>query len=57
MTMDSTKIKYNEFNEVSFEYLSPETRSNTDHLKVYIWHTAKTAVYVKELIVYKFEEE
>ena len=57
MSMDSSKIKLNEFNTVTLDYLSPEILSTSDRLKAYVWHTSNTPVLVDRFAVIMYEEK
>lgn len=49
------EIKYNEWNEIKIDYLTPEVRTKEDNLKVYLWHRGKKKVLLDDLIVYVYE--
>jgi hypothetical protein len=49
------EIKYNEWNEIKIDYLTPEVRTKEDNLKVYLWHRGKKKVLLDDLIVYIYE--
>ncbi|KAF0196927.1 MAG: hypothetical protein FD166_2205 [Bacteroidetes bacterium] len=43
------------WHKIEYWYLSPEVRTNQDNLKVYVWHSGETPVFVRNLRVEKFE--
>lgn len=43
------------WHKIEYWYLSPEVRTNHDNLKVYVWHSGETPVFVRNLRVEKFE--
>jgi hypothetical protein len=49
------EIRYNDWNELGFDYLSPEVRSLRDNLKVYIWHRGTAQIQVDDLRVDVYE--
>lgn len=51
---DPKKIKYNDWNEFTMDYLTPEVRSSEDNLKVYIWHRGKSVIYADDFVIYKY---
>ncbi len=51
------KIKYNAWNTIEFDYLTPEVRTNDDNLKVYVWHRGKKQILLDDLIIYKYESK
>jgi len=53
--IDTSTIKYNAWNPISFYYLTPYIRSTDDKLKVYIWHRGKQKVYVDDIDIEIFE--
>ncbi|MBC8321170.1 MAG: hypothetical protein H8E34_10640 [Bacteroidetes bacterium] len=57
--LNSTKIKghlrLNQWNKVSFDYLTPEVRSKKDNLIVYIWNRGKKNIYFDKLTIELFE--
>ncbi len=48
-------LTINQWNELNFEYLTPEVRNNTDNVKIYLWHRGNLPVYIDELIIEKYE--
>ena len=48
--------KLNEWNKLTFDYLTPEARSRKDQLEVYIWYRGKADIYIDDLSVEVFEE-
>jgi len=48
-------IKYNDWNKISFDYLSPEVRSTEDNLLVYVWHRGKDTIFIDALVIDAFE--
>jgi len=53
--VDTSRIKYNEWNEISMDYLTPEVFSTEDNLQVYIWHRGKEKVLADDIFVYAYE--
>ena len=53
--IEEADIKYNDWNTINFDYLTPEVRSKEDNLKVYIWHRGKNRILADELIIYVYE--
>ena len=53
--IEKEEIKYNEWNEIKIDYLTPEVRTKEDNLKVYLWYRGKIKVLVDDLIVYAYE--
>ena len=49
-------LELNNWNEVSFDYLSPEIRRGTDQLKVYVEHLGNQGVLLDDFKVEVFEE-
>lgn len=49
------KIKYNAWNEVKLDYITPEVRSTKDNVKIYIWQRGKNNVFVDDILVEGFE--
>lgn len=47
--------KYEEWNTISSEFLSPEVRSSSDEMKVYLWHRSSDTIKVDNLLVTVFE--
>jgi len=58
ITYDSEKMKLelNKWNKISFDYLTPEVRRESDYLKVYIWHRGKAPLFVDDLQVNVLEK-
>ena len=56
-TQDFEKLdlKLNQWNKVSFDYMTPEVRTTNDKLKVYVWLRGKDALYIDDLKVEVFE--
>jgi len=49
------EIKYNEWNEIKIDYLTPEVRTKEDNLKVYLWYRGKKKVLLDDLVIYVYE--
>lgn len=52
--LELNEIKYNNWNIITFDYLTPEVRSEKDNLKIYLWHRGKGDIYLDELKVEAF---
>ena len=50
-------IKYNGWNTINFDYLTPEIRTDEDNLKVYLWHRGDRQVLVDYLTIYIYQPE
>ncbi len=59
ITFDSEKMKLeiNKWNKISFNYLTPEVRTERDPIKVYLWLRGKEPVFVDDLQVHVFERK
>jgi len=59
ITFDSEKMKLeiNKWNKISFDYLTPEIRGESDYLKVYIWHRGKAPLFIDDLQVDIYENK
>ncbi len=57
--MDATKFKIqpNQWNKVSYYYLTPEVRNSSDALKVFVWNRGKGITYIDNLKIEVFEEK
>ncbi len=53
--IDKNKIKYNNWNDITSDYLTPEVLSEEDSLMIYLWHRGKEKIFVGEILVYAFE--
>ncbi len=51
----SSKIKLNQWNKVTMDYLTPEVRSKNDELTVYLWNQGDLDIYFDDLTVEKFK--
>ena len=49
------ETKYNEWNEIKIDYLTPEVRTKEDNLKVYFWHRGKKKVLLDNLVIHAYE--
>jgi hypothetical protein len=50
------EIIYDNWNKISFDYITPEVRNKRDNLKVYVWHRAKSKIYIDYLKVEAYEK-
>ena len=59
ITCDSEKMKLeiNTWNKISFNYLTPEVRIESDPIKVYLWYRGKAPIFVDDLQVNVFEKK
>ena len=59
ITFDSEKMKLeiNKWNKISFNYLTPEVRIESDPIKVYLWYRGKAPIFVDDLQVNVFEKK
>jgi hypothetical protein len=55
LDFEKLNLKLNEWNEVTFDYLTPEVRNKQDLLKVYVWHRGTEKIFVDDLKVEVFE--
>lgn len=55
--LEKMNLKLNEWNKVSFDYLTPEVRKDDDNLKVYFWFRGNQPVYIDDLQVNVSEEK
>jgi hypothetical protein len=46
-----------QWNPISFDYLTPEVRTEDDLLEVYVWYQGKNTIYVDNLTVDVFEKK
>lgn len=53
--LSKDKIKYNAWNEIEMDYITPEVRSTKDNVKIYIWQRGKNNVFVDDILVEGFE--
>jgi hypothetical protein len=53
--LNTSNLKYNTWQEVSFYYLTPEVRSNSDNLRFYVWNPGKTKIFIDYLKVESYE--
>lgn len=51
------QAKPNQWNLLSFDYMTPEVRSNDDMLEVYMWYRGKSPCYIDKLTVDAFEKK
>jgi hypothetical protein len=52
---DPERIRYNDWNRISMDYLSPQARSKNDMLEVYLWYRGEDHVLVRNMEVLLFE--
>lgn len=55
LDFEQLQLKLNNWNKVSFDYLTPEVRNKKDKLKVYVWHRGKEKIFIDDLKVEVFE--
>jgi hypothetical protein len=55
MELDPEKIRYNDWNRISMDYLSPQVRSKKDKLVVYLWYRGEHYNLVRNLEILLFE--
>ena len=53
--LEQVNLKYNDWNDIEFYYLTPEVRSKEDNLKVYLWHRGQQKVLLDDLVIQVFE--
>lgn len=53
--LDSKNIKINQWNKVTFDYLTPEVRRKSNKLQVYAWYRGKAPLYLDDLQIEAFE--
>lgn len=53
--IDKKNIKYNDWNMINMDYLTPEVRSKEDNLKVYVWHRGKGKILIDDLVIDVYE--
>ena len=53
--IDQDNIKYNDWNKIEVDYLTPEVRSKEDNLGVYLWHRGRKTVMLDDLVIHAFE--
>ena len=46
---------YDKWVQVSMNYMTPEVRSATDNLKVFVWYQGKKPVYIDDMVIDKYE--
>jgi hypothetical protein len=51
------KAKPGQWNLLSFDYMTPEVRSNDDMLEVRIWYRGKSPCFIDKLTVDAFEKK
>ncbi len=49
--INKDKLKRDDWNFVTADYMTPEVRSEQDNLKVYVWHRGKAEIFVDNLWV------
>lgn len=49
--LSNDRLKLNDWNYLSTDYLTPEVRSKWDNMKVYIWHRGKGELFVDDFRV------
>jgi hypothetical protein len=49
------KIKLNQWNKISMDYLTPEVRSKNDELAVYLWNRGSLDIYFDDLMIEVYE--
>lgn len=49
-------VKLGEWNPIKLMYMTPETRSINDNLKVYMWHRGNTDIKIRQLKIRVFEK-
>jgi hypothetical protein len=47
----------NQWNKVTFDYLTPEVRSEKDKLAIYLWNRGEEEIYFDDLLIEACEEE
>jgi Dolichyl-phosphate-mannose-protein mannosyltransferase len=54
---EKMKLKTNEWNKISIDYLTPEVRRKKDQLKVYFWLKSNNIIYIDNIQVEAFEKK
>jgi len=54
---ENMKLELNKWNKISFDYLTPEVRSQSDSLGVYFWLRGKNSVYIDDFKTEIFEKK
>ena len=57
LNSEDLNLKLNDWNEISFYYLTPEVRRKTDELKVYLWNRGHSIVYLDDLTMEVYERK
>ncbi|MFC2112802.1 hypothetical protein ACFLTA_05985 [Bacteroidota bacterium] len=57
MALDTAKIKFNAWNTLEMDYLSPHPRSKRDELGVYLWYRGEEYVFIRNMEIVLFEPE
>jgi hypothetical protein len=50
-------VTLGEWNNVKIEYMTPEVRSTSDNLKVYLWHRGEKDIKIRKLNIRVFEKK
>ncbi len=50
-------LKYNQWNKISIDYLTPEVRRKSDNLIVYLWNQGKKDIYFDDLKIELFNKK
>lgn len=51
------ELKFNEWTEITMDYITPEVRTNNDNLKVYLWQQGRGKVLIDNLYIYSWERK
>ncbi|MGE0076392.1 MAG: hypothetical protein AB7S48_00880 [Bacteroidales bacterium] len=54
---ENMNLELNKWNKITFDYLTPEVRRNTDNLVVYVWLRGNETLYIDDLQVEVFEKK
>lgn len=53
--LNANTVTLGEWNNVKIEYMTPEVRSTSDNLKVYLWHRGEKDIKIRNLNIRVFE--
>jgi hypothetical protein len=57
LDLDKTDIPKNKWTKITFDYLTPEVRVDTDKLRIYFWNRGKNTLYVDDVEVKVYEKK
>ncbi len=57
LDFEKQQLKINEWNKITFNYLTPEVRKTSDKLKLFFWNRGKSKVYIDDVKVSVLEKK